>query len=381
MSALEERIRRGLGTDVTVSVDDLLSAAAAGAQRSRRQQRGAVGFSAAAAVLVVVISALAITRSDDNTAPPVGPSPSPTRTTATANPMDNGQIQSTDEYLGQIGAACDSCYWPGSPFDQDTGAVLLIDPEPDGGPGIGGIRVMGRDGLMARLSCPDDFACPAGYATSLGPGADEFSVLARQDEVQVVAFDGAVRTSIDLSAVLNDGDNTYVAALAWSPDGDRLAVGTAGSGLRRIWLFGRDGSEPQLAYTASASERFPRLALTRIAWSPDGSRLGFVEGHWNMAAELGRPESEIDESTKAVSLSVSQAEQGAQDAATTLYEYPKPHPVYDDDAQDVFLWSPDGTRVAIRFYDQFLELAADDGSFLAEHPFVGGDLIWPARQP
>ena len=381
MTALEERIRRGLGADVTVSVDDILSAAAAGARRSHRQQRWAAGVSAAAAVMTVVVGALVVTRGNENTSPPVGPSPSPTRTTDTANPMVNGQIQSTDEYLRRIGAACGGCYWPGSPFDQDAGTVLLIDPEPDGDPAIGGIRVIGRDGLMVRLSCPDDFACPAGYAISLGPGADEFSVLARQDEVQVVALDGTVRRRIDLSVALDEDGDTFVEALAWSPDGDRLAVGIAGPGLRRIWLFDRDGSEPHVAYTASASKRFPRLALTRIAWSPDGSRLGFVEGRWNMAAEFGRPESEIDESTKAVSLSVSEAERGEQDAATTLYEYPKPHPVYDDDAPEVFLWSPDGTRVAIRFYDQFLELATDDGSILAEHPFVGGDLIWPARQP
>jgi hypothetical protein len=380
MSALEERIRRGLEDDVTVSVDDMLSAAAAGAQRSRRRQRRVVGMGVAAAVLTVIVAGLAVSRSNDNTAPPVGP-PSPARTTDTANPMVNGQIQSTDEYLGHIGAVCGGCYWPGSPFDQDTGTVLLIDPEPDGGPTIGGIRVIGRDGLMARLVCPDDFPCPDGYAMSLGPGADEFSVLARRDEVQVMAFDGTVRRRIDLSAALDGDANAYVEALAWSPDGERLAVGTAESGLRRIWLFDRDGAEPHVAYTASGSERFPRLALTGIAWSPDGSRLGFVEAHWNMAAEFGRPGSEIDESTKAVSLSVSEAEQGAPEAATTLYEYPKPHPVYDDDAPEVFLWSPDGTRVAIRFYDQFLELAADDGSVLAEHPFVGGDLIWPARQP
>lgn len=78
MSALEERIRRGLGADVAASADDLISAAAAGAQRTRRKQQWTVGIGTAAAVLTVVVGALAVTRGSERTAPPVGPPPSET---------------------------------------------------------------------------------------------------------------------------------------------------------------------------------------------------------------------------------------------------------------------------------------------------------------
>lgn len=78
MSALEDRIRRGLSAEVAVSVDDVIAAAAAGARRTRRQQRWLVEIGAAAAVLAVIVGALAVTRDSVNTAPPVGPPPSPT---------------------------------------------------------------------------------------------------------------------------------------------------------------------------------------------------------------------------------------------------------------------------------------------------------------
>ena len=362
--------------------DDLVAVS-----RGRRRRLAAVtSLSAAAAVVAVIVGVPSITGGTD-TAPPTGPSPSPslTRTTAPAAPMVNGRIQSLDEFLGRVGIACGDCYWPASGFDQHTGTLLLPDLEPDdghGGRGLADIRVIGRDGPVARLACPDDIPCPVGdVPLSPGPGADQFSMLASHDQVRVLGFDGAVRRRIDLSSALDEDDNAYVGWLAWSPDGHRLAVQTGGAGHARIWLFDRDGGEPQLAYTASSTEDLPRLAITWVSWSPDGSRLGFVEEHWNLAAEFGRPKSERSESTQAVSLSVSNAEPGAPAAARTLYEYPEDHPQYNDDAPSVFLWSPDGARVAVRFYDQLLELSAEDGTVLAEDPFTSGLLIWPARQP
>lgn len=77
MSVLEERIRRGLAADVTVSADELITAAAAGAQRARRQQRWVVATGTAAAVLTVIVGVLAVTRGNDTAAPPVAPSPPP----------------------------------------------------------------------------------------------------------------------------------------------------------------------------------------------------------------------------------------------------------------------------------------------------------------
>ena len=57
----------------------------------------------------------------------------------------------------------------------------------------------------------------------------------------------------------------------------------------------------------------------------------------------------------------------------------------DPPLQRAFLWSPDGARVAVTVFGQVLELSADDGSVLAGHPVMEGDvpietlrpLVWP----
>ncbi len=381
MSGLREAFDE-IVADVPVYGD--LDRAIERADHKRRRRAGMIaGLVAAAAVVAVIAGALAVTR-DANTMAPIDPAtstPSSTPTTPPANPIVNGRIQTAEEYLRRVDAACDDCYWPGSAFDQATRTMLVIDSDPRDR-AITGIRAIGPDGQVAGLTCPADFACPQSYLMDLGPGPDEFSILANANQVAVLGFDGTLRRRIDVSAALDEDGASHVSALAWSSEGNRLAVQTGGSGQARIWLFDRDGAQPQLAYTASSTERHPRLAITGLAWSPDGSRLGFVEEHWNMAAEFGRPKSEISESTKAVSLLLPDAGQGGPVAAKTLHEYTKDrHPQYNDDAPSAFLWSPDGARVAVRFYDEFLELSAEDGTVLAEHPFIEGLLVWPARQP
>ena len=166
MSALEDRIRRGLAADVAVPADDMIAAAAAGAQRSRRQQRWAVGIGTAAAVLTVVVGALAVTRGHENTAPPVGPSPSETpsvtRATDPADRVHNGPIVGVADLFAQHRAPCNGCAATGSlvGYDDATQRALwvyydLFDTSGGLNP-LAGLAVVGPHRELAALDCVDD---------------------------------------------------------------------------------------------------------------------------------------------------------------------------------------------------------------------------------
>ncbi|HET7734635.1 MAG TPA: hypothetical protein VFK52_01550 [Nocardioidaceae bacterium] len=386
MTALEERIRRGLGADVTVSVDDMISAAAAGARRSRRQQRWAVGVSAAAAMLAVTVGALAVTRGGNGAQDPVGPAtPSVTRTETPVpgDPNAGGQLQSADEYLAGVSPVCGTCQ-DGVPieFDQSTGRMLLGWWDADGGRPVR-LAVVGPDGLVADLSCPDDFACGSedsylyGLAR-LGPGEAELSIPVADKVVQIVGHDGSVRRTIDLSAAIPEDQD--VVDLAWSPDGTRLAVKADD---RHVWLLDRESGAAQLVYTSTpgtvpAGAREPDAQVSGLGWSPDGSRLGLTEtfgarfdNRWMIFAQ------------RVVSLQLPEPGTRGPGRARTLYEHEIDPPT--DRSRDLVAfgaWSPDGTRVAVTVPDQVLEVSADDGSVLAEHPPIDGYfLVWPAGKP
>lgn len=66
-----------------------------------------------------------------------------------------------------------------------------------------------------------------------------------------------------------------VADLAWSPDGSRLAVSTAG---RSIWVVNADGSDPV---------RVARVGARSLSWSADGGRIAFTsrDDIWLMNAD------------------------------------------------------------------------------------------------
>jgi hypothetical protein len=358
-----------------------------------RRRHSAIGAAAVAAAAVIVGIALAtgvtgVPRADRT---PTAPSPSATETTAPANPMVNGRIQTTDEYLSRVGAACDGCEEADAiAFDPHTGRLLLAWPDPESRH-LERLRVVGPEGQLADLACPDDFDCPehtAGVLATLGPGADELSVEVAEKVVRLIGYDGTVRHTVDLSAVL--GDET-VYGMVWSPDGSRLAVVTraapvTGRGfVNNIWLVDRDGHDPTVVYTASSTETLRTgnssfAYVGSLAWSPDASRLGFIEEH-----ELGHGGGRVESrSIQAVSLLVPEPGEEGPGAVRTLHDYTT-IPYY----HAVLVWSPDGARVAIRSLGQVLELSADDGSVLARHPFVEKadvtetlpPLVWPAREP
>ena len=372
MSGLREAFDQ-IAADVPVYGD--LDRAIEQADRERRQRYGVLAALAAAAAVVAVVVGVRAVTPDDNGAPePVGPSPTPTQeasqTTAPVTPMLNGRLTTVDQYLAEVRPPCDDCFVSERAFDQQTGA-LLVAWQPLDGSTPTDVSVIGRDGRVAQLPCPGDLDCdPA----TLGPGPAELSVEVAYHEIGVIDFDGAVKDTVDLSDAL-DGES--VQGLAWSPDGTRLAVttreSTGRSFVANVWLVDPGGGDPLLVHTAASSENLDgNLAyIWSLAWSPDGTKLGFIEEH---AALAGGFEESL--SIQAVSLLLPGPGQEGPGAATGLYDYAtRPH-----DAAAV-LWSPDGTRVAVRVPRQVLELSAEDGSTLARHPLIGGHPIWPARQP
>ena len=107
-----------------------------------------------------------------------------------------------------------------------------------------------------------------------------------------------------------------------------------------------------------------------LGWSPDSSTLGFIEEY----AHIGGTETSV--SVQAIALQLPAPGQAGPGTVRTLYDCPvKP---YDTAA---VLWSPDGTRVAIRAPGGILELSVADSRVLARHARIEGSLIWPARRP
>jgi hypothetical protein len=292
----------------------------------------------------------------------------------------NGRLQSLKQYVAGVRPGCGDCVGEDQlAFEPSTGRALLASRGD-----TNALRVVGPHGQLAHLTCPEDFTCRSepGWAsgTALGPGRDEITIEhTDQHRVQVIGFDGALRRTIDLSAALHG--NERVDRLAWSPDRTRLAVQTSLSTkaglLRRIWLVDREGGEPRLVRTVRFEGQPPKgnRALTYVwglIWSPDSSRLGFVEEQ----AYIGTLE--ISVSMRALSLGLPEPGGDGPAVAKTVYDFASSRPT---DSLPWLAWSPDGNRIAVSVANAVLELSAEDSSVLAHHPGITGVLIWPARQP
>lgn len=366
--SIDQRLREGLRATnralPTPEGDRAFAAVTAGARRMHRRNL-VVGLAAAAAVIAAV-AGLSVTSGREDPRP-VGP-PSPTSTPTETTTSASGRIQSTDEYLARTGATCDACE-PLS-FDQDTGTLLagLVSDHR-----IAALRVFGPAGQVAALDCPPA-ACGVGSEMSLGPATDEISILDVDEAsavVRILGFDGSLRRILDLTPTTRDFYDFQ--RIAWSADGSRLAVTTTDA---KVWLLDPRGADPRLVYDPAVSTSPTKVDVEvvswQVVWSPDGSRLGFIEGR---PTTTDRPSL-----FKAVSLQLPDPGQSGPGEATTLYDV-LATPDSGGEGLSSFLWSPDGERVGIRVPEHVLELSAEDGHILAEHPFVDGLLIWPARQP
>jgi hypothetical protein len=376
---------------------------------------------AAAAVLVLVVAAVALLRNTgDDVDGPVDGVPTTTTMPPWTDTPSTGSIVTAEGQGWPEGAAApprpesvgppeDAYSW--SDFDPTTGSFLYTDYFFSSQ-----VWVLGADGEEQA-----DFACPISGgpncgAAVFGPGPDEVTIPPPEETcpatdcipgpvvpvlLQIISWDGTVRDTVDISAAFareaNGTTERTLAALAWSPDGSHLAVGTQG-GERcnpyevvegrlvevsprpevgdecgaEVWVFDRDGDDPQLVHTATPADptdgdqRQPPV-LAGLGWSPDGRSLAVSIA----TPPLGRP--------TWPQLIAFRFEPGEPVRADVLHVYDDvvatgTQLVYEEDyTRFTFAWSPDGTRIAVTGSDSVVEISADDGRILARHPGSGGN--------
>lgn len=338
---------------------------------------------AAAVLLVVAGVGVLQVRDGDEGDREVTTSPGPT--------PRNGPIVTGDGDGWPTGAAAParpddrrSHVWNG--FDPASGSFLYVSA---GSPTR--IWVLDEDGHERA-----DFACgweACGRGAVPGPGADEVTLVVWDgaqgwdvpERLQVTAWDGTARDTIDISAAFShDADGAVeqvLIALAWSPDGRRLAVHTVPRPgcdsvqepcAAQVWTFDRQGRDPRLVYTAPSDDSVepgswwqPRSG--DLAWSPDGRSLGVLV----LPSPLGNPDWPR--------LVVLRFSPDGTVRADTLHHYDRAGPPdsyisqMDYGATFPFAWSPDGTRIAVAGEGGVEEISAEDGQIVARHPGVGTD--------
>jgi hypothetical protein len=365
-----------------------------GVYPSRVEPRGPRWWlvAAAAAALAIVAGGLLVRATADRdgsmpaTDPDVGQAP-----------MRNGRIVAGYSAWPEGGTQPPS---PGEPgdhewdaFDQASGSFLYLSAQ-ESSRGW----VVFEDGSDADFHCAPSANCEL---STFGPGPDEVTAPAQEpedlgyvDRVQVMGLDGTVSDTLDISAATEPADgrsHRFLRDLAWSPDGTRLAVGTEAqyrcdpdyaSCDVEVWVFDRDGGDPQLVYTEPATSDHliegwftDKPVVVDLAWSPDGRRLGVVVAPTMF---LG------DDANRAWPRLVTvQFPPGQPAGADVLH-------TYDDltEAQSSFLlpgriygltfafaWSPDGSRIAVTSGPGVTEISAADGHVLARHR--GDDVLGP----
>jgi WD40-like Beta Propeller Repeat len=342
------------------------------------------GWLVAAAVLIVagVVGVLLI-RDGGEGDREVTTSPGPT--------PRNGSIVTGDGEGWPAGAAAptrpddaQSHVWNG--FDSDSGSFLYVSSSSSSR-----VWVLDEDGEeVADVDCGSRYC---GDRAIFGPGVDEVTLFmfdgtegwADPDGLKVVAWDGTVRDTLGISAAFTEDANGVLeqelAAVAWSPDGTRLAVVTVPKYecdplqdpcAAQVWTFDRDGNDPQLVYTEPSDGRVDPGSwgppeMEDLAWSPDGRSLGVVV----VPLHLGRP--------TWPRLDVLRFQPDGTVRTETLYDYDRTRPAdstlvqSDKGTTFAFAWSPDGTRIAVAGESGVEEISAEDGQVLARHPGLGVD--------
>lgn len=351
------------------------------------------GGALAAVAAVGVMSAVVLRSTVLSDAAPVPPAQERNQQ---IEPMRNGRILNADSGFWQGSTAPPppggqhSYAWDA--FDEDTGSFLYTAQS------IPRVWVVGEDGTIAEFDCPPPAACAANEMDTFGPGPDEVTVPVEADKgqwssdtvfsgfqsVQVIGFDGTVRDTLDISAATQ---SQVLSDLAWSPDGSRLAISTESDDgdcdrssppcEGKVWIFDRNGGEAQTVFTERAPEH---VVFRDLAWSPDGRTLALLvasdfytsgysddpEQVWPRLVALRMPP---NEPVRAETLKV----YDDWDPGVTVIE------VADDyHIAFPFVWSPDGTRIAVTSEGGIAEISAEDGEVLARHPGEGvwGPLAW-----
>ena len=136
-----------------IETPDLAARALAAAQRRRTRRRGVLAAGVAAVLVLVVALAGQLTRGDGDSAPPVSPSPTPTRGTATtAPPIAAGRIQPVWDPRGAEGLPVVALGVPRVMEDLTPGVVTRPVAVLDDGTRA---LLVSADGLAADLPLPD----------------------------------------------------------------------------------------------------------------------------------------------------------------------------------------------------------------------------------
>lgn len=384
MSDLEQRLREAFREDARqarlVNPDGPLGRG----DRVPSPHRGTRLLVAAAILVVVGVVGVLLIRDGDEGDREVTTTPGPTEVDGSivTGAGEGWPAGAAAPERPDSGMAADPYQW--DDYDAVSGSFLYV--------AVGTaqrIVVLDADGdQQADIDCGRQF-CARGAV--LGPGDHEVTVPVQdpsQDPVvptqlQVLAWDGTGRDTIDISIPVSGGARTTseqrLEALAWSPDGTRLAVATV-PGLdcdpssepcgAQVWTFDRHGGQPQLVHSApdtveGGSWLPPEVG--DLAWSPDGRSVGVVvapqplgDPVWPRLVVLRfRPNRTV------LSDTLYHYDRGASADSYLMqmwYEHTFP-----------FAWSPDGARIAVTGEDGVEEISSDDGRVLARHPGLGLD--------
>ena len=212
----------------------------------------------ALAIAGLVLTASLVTRSDPDSAPEPAPPRPKEENTAIDPDLRNGRITERREIPRSEGLGPRLAGL--RPLTRSTG-LYLTGADEDSGVELEGLAVVGPKGPVATLRCDRDVPCSPeddwlSYAATLGPEADEVTVVSGDGTAQVIGYDGTVRRTVDLTATM--AGSGEVRGLRWSPDGSRLAVVTDEHLGREERCDPTVAGRPERAGTPSSPTRFGR---------------------------------------------------------------------------------------------------------------------------
>lgn len=252
------------------------------------------------------------------------------------------------------------------------------------------VAIVDESGTVAQVACPTQPCAFSPYPgqVAFGPGAEELTFTSSSSPAEpprslmIVGFDGDIREEIHLPEDALPDDSFQL--MAWSPDGRELAVALEYDFEARtgeVWAISRTGGEARLIHREQAPEELVDGShvntplIVDLAWSPDGTRLGILvanefQGEEGAPAEPARPHPRL----------IAIPAEGGDPQTLHTFEFRNPHSTVPGNyvRNWAFAWSPDGQRIAVTHEGGIAELAADDGSVLAEHPAFDlyGPLVW-----
>jgi Tol biopolymer transport system component len=152
---------------------------------------------------------------------------------------------------------------------------------------------------------------------------------AKGGTISVVDVDSGERSVL---VELPGDDLDSVDGIAWSPDGEVIAIfNDTEAAHGRLYLVNADGSHVRVL--------LDDVDLGGMAWSPDGARLAYIKH------------------THAATMILTQTRDG--DAPTRLAEAPDAECAGFNGCGSPLVWSPDGSRIALRRADEGTYLAVD----------------------